>query len=315
MKNKNAISGTLRILLPYLNEYRGRLAVVGTLIVAVVLIDLVQPYLVKEAIDRYVTSATPNITAIIRMALVYFVLVLAGFAMTYYQEIMLQQVGLAIVRKIRIDLFNHIQRLALRYFDQNSSGRIIINVVSDTETLNNFFTQFLANTLRGVFSLIFIMFFMLRLNVTIALYCFLLIPLVAVITVFFQKRLRKVNAEVRNRLGIAIGFLAENLRGMAIIQIFIRKQSSKSATTSATRRCCESTILENRYILSFFNVTELLGDLGIAALLWFGGGAVIKGTVSFGVLYAFVGYIRRFFQPINTISQQMNALQSSHCGG
>lgn len=311
MKNKTAISGTLKILLPYLNEYRSRLAVVGTLIVAVVLIDLVQPYLVKEAIDRYVTSSTPNITAIIRMALAYFVLVLAGFAMTYYQEIMLQQVGLSIVRKIRVDLFNHIQRLALRYFDQNSSGRIITNVVSDTETLNNFFTQFLANTLRGGFSLIFIMFFMLRLNVTIALYCFLLIPLVAVITVFFQKRLRKVNAEVRNRLGIAIGFLAENLRGMAIIQIFHQEAKQQKRYNERNKALLQSTIIENRYMLSFFNVTELLGDLGIAALLWFGGGAVIKGTVSFGVLYAFVGYIRRFFQPINTISQQMNALQSS----
>jgi ATP-binding cassette, subfamily B, multidrug efflux pump len=311
MKNKTAISGTLKILLPYLNEYRRRLAVVGTLIVAVVLIDLVQPYLVKEAIDRYVTSSTPNITAIIRMALAYFVLVLAGFAMTYYQEIMLQQVGLSIVRKIRVDLFNHIQRLALRYFDQNSSGRIITNVVSDTETLNNFFTQFLANTLRGGFSLIFIMFFMLRLNVTIAMYCFLLIPLVAVITVFFQKRLRKVNAEVRNRLGIAIGFLAENLRGMAIIQIFHQEAKQQKRYNERNKELLQSTIIENRYMLSFFNVTELLGDLGIATLLWFGGGAVIKGTVSFGVLYAFVGYIRRFFQPINTISQQMNALQSS----
>jgi ATP-binding cassette subfamily B protein len=231
--------------------------------------------------------------------------------MTYYQEIMLQQVGLSIVRKIRVDLFNHIQRLALRYFDQNSSGRIITNVVSDTETLNNFFTQFLANTLRGGFSLVFIMFFMLRLNVTIALYCFLLIPLVAVITVFFQKRLRTVNAEVRNRLGIAIGFLAENLRGMAIIQIFHQEAKQQKRYNERNQELLRSTIIENRYMLSFFNVTELLGDLGIAALLWFGGGAVIKGTVSFGVLYAFVGYIRRFFQPINTISQQMNALQSS----
>jgi len=311
MKNNNAIRGTLKILLPYLSEYRSRLAVVGSLVVAVVLIELVQPYLVKEAIDRYVTSSTPNTTAIIRMALIYFVLVLAGFAMTYYQEIMLQQVGQSIVRKIRVDLFNHIQRLALRYFDQNSSGRIITNVVSDTETLNNFFTQFLANTLRGSFSLILIMFFMLRLNVTIALYCFLLIPLVVVITVLFQKRLRKVNAEVRNRLGIAIGFLAENLRGMAIIQIFHQEAKQQKRYNERNKALLQSSILENRYILSFFNVTELLGDLGIAALLWFGGGAVIKGTVSFGVLYAFVGYIRRFFHPINTISQQMNALQST----
>ncbi|GAM10283.1 putative multidrug resistance ABC transporter ATP-binding/permease protein YheH [Geobacter sp. OR-1] len=311
MKNKTALRGTLKILLPYLSAYRGRLAVVGSLVIAVVLIDLVQPYLVKEAIDKYVTVPTPNTTAIIRMALAYFALILAGCAMTYYQEIMLQQVGLSIVRKIRIDLFNHIQRLALRYFDQNSSGRIITNVVSDTEALNNFFTQFLANIVRGSFSLVLIMFFMLRLNVTIALYCFLLIPLVAGITVIFQKRLRKVNAEVRNRLGIAIGFLAENLRGMAIIQIFHQEAKQQQRYNERNKALMRATIIENRYILSFFNVTEILGDLGIATLLWFGGGAVIKGTVSFGVLYAFVGYIRRFFHPISTISQQMNALQSA----
>ncbi|MGB9081561.1 MAG: ABC transporter ATP-binding protein, partial [Desulfuromonadaceae bacterium] len=311
MKKKNPVRGTLKILLPYLSRYRSRLAVVGTLIVAVVLIDLVQPYLVKEAIDRYVTSSSPNSTAVMKMALGYFLLVMAGFVMTYYQETMLQQVGLSIVRRIRIDLFNHIQRLALRYFDQNSSGRIITNVVSDTEALNNFFTQFLANILRGGFSLILIMGFMLQLNVTIALYCFLLIPLVATITVFFQKRLRKVNAEVRNRLGIAIGFLAENLRGMAITQIFHQEAKQQKGYNDLNRALLRATIIENRYILSFFNVTELLGDLGIATLLWFGGGAVIRGTVSFGVLYAFVGYIRRFFHPINTISQQMNALQSA----
>ncbi len=311
MKNTNATRSTLKILLPYLRDYRGRLAVVGTLVIATVLIDLVQPYLVKEAIDTYVSITNPNRTAIIRMALAYFALIIASCAMTYYQEILLQQVGLSIVRKIRIDLFNHIQRLALRYFDQNSSGRIITNVVSDTEALNNFFTQFLANIIRGSFSLLLIMGFMLRLNVTIALYCFLLIPLVATITVFFQKRLRKVNAEVRNRLGIAIGFLAENLRGMSIIQIFHQEKKQQQRYNERNRALMRATIIENRYILSFFNVTELLGDLGIATLLWFGGGAVIKGTLSFGVLYAFVSYIRRFFQPINTISQQMNALQSA----
>lgn len=311
MSGKSATSGTLRILLPYLKASRGRLAFVGCLVVSVVMIDLMQPYLVKEAIDRYVTAARPDAPAILRMAGAYLVLVVAGFGMTYYQEIMLQQVGQSTIRQIRIDLFNHIQRLSLRYFDQNSSGRIITNVVSDTEALNNFFTQFLANMLRGGFSMILIMVFMLRLNVTMALYCFLLIPLVAAITVFFQKRLRKVNAEVRSRLAIAIGFLAENLKGMSIIQIFHQEAKQQRRYDERNRALMKATILENRLILSFFNATELLGDLGIAALLWFGGGAVIKGSVSFGVLYAFVGYIRRFFQPINTITQQMNALQSA----
>jgi ATP-binding cassette subfamily B protein len=153
--------------------------------------------------------------------------------------------------------------------------------------------------------------FMIQLDLKIALYSFILIPLVAVIAVFFQRRMRVINTEVRNRLGAAIGFLAENLQGMPIIQIFHQEAKQQQRFDERNSLLMRATIKENWYFLLFFNVTELLGDLGIAALLWYGGQSVLHGTLSFGVLYAFIGYIRRFFQPINTISQQMNTLQSS----
>ncbi len=303
--------GALTTLIPYVKIHWIRLLLVCTLVVAVVLIDLIQPWLVKEVIDRYVTISHPDPFAIMRMSLLYLVLVLLAFGLTYYQDIVLQRVGLSIVRSLRIDLFKLIQRLALRYFDQNSAGRIITNVVSDTEALNNFFTQFLANTLRGAFTLVLIMGFMLRLNVIIALYCFLLLPPVAVLAIYFQRRIRAINTEVRHRLGVVIGFLAENLSGMAIVQIFHQEAKQQKRLDERNKALLESNILENQSFLLFFNITELLGDLAIAALIWFGGKGVIDRTISFGVLYAFIGYIRRFFQPINTISQQMNPLQSS----
>jgi len=310
----NAVSatvGTWGTLAPYLHRFRGRLALVFILVTAVVCVDLVQPLLVKVAIDRYLAVPAPDEEAVLKIAGAYLGVVLISFVLTYYQEIILQHAGQAIVRAIRFDLFRHIQTLALRYFDQNSAGRIITNVVSDTEALNNLFTQFLSNTLRGVFSLVLIMGFMLRLDVKVALYCFLLIPLVAGIAVFFQRRMRAINSEVRNRLGSAIGFLAENLQGMAIIQIFHQELKQQQRFDERNRALMQATIRENWYFLLFFNVTELLGDMGIAALIWFGGQSVLHGSLSFGVLYAFIGYIRRFFQPINTISQQMNTLQSS----
>ncbi len=302
---------SLATLIPYMKPYRLRLILVCILVIAVVLIDLIQPWLVKEIIDRYVTVSHPDSGAILKISATYLGLVLLAFGLTYYQDIVLQRIGLSIVRSIRIDLFRHIQCLSLRYFDQNSAGRIITNVVSDTEALNNFFTQFLANTLRGIFSLVLIMVFMLRLDVIIALYCFLLLPPVVVLAFYFQKKIRAVNAEVRHRLGVVIGFLAENLSGMAIVQIFNQEAKQQKRLDERNKALLESTILENRWFLLFFNITELLGDLAIAALIWFGGKGVIEGTISFGVLYAFTGYIRRFFQPINTISQQMNPLQSS----
>ena len=298
-------------LAPYLKRFRLRLFLVFLLVIAVVMVDLIQPYLVKVAIDRYVAVTVPNEQAILLMAGGYLGVVLLSFALAYYQEILLQYAGQSIVRAIRIDLFRHIQTLALRYFDQNSPGRIITNVVSDTEALNNFFTQFLSNTLRGLFSLVLIMGFMAQLNLKIALYCFILIPLVAVIAVFFQRRMRAINTEVRSRLGSAIAFLAENLQGMPIIQIFHQEAKQQKQFDERNRLLVRATIRENWYFLLFFNVTELLGDLGIAALIWFGGRSVLGGALSFGILYAFIGYIRRFFQPINTISQQMSTFQSS----
>ena len=306
-----ATVGTWGTLAPYLRLFRGRLVLVFFLVTAVVCVDLVQPWLVKVAIDRYLAVPAPNENAVLKIAGAYLGVVLLASILTYYQEIILQRAGQGIVRAIRFDLFRHIQTLALRYFDQNSAGRIITNVVSDTEALNNLFTQFLSNTLRGLFSLVLIMGFMLRLDVKVALYCFLLIPLVTVIAVFFQRRMRAINSEVRNRLGSAIGFLAENLQGMAIIQIFHQELKQQQRFDERNHALMQSTIKENWYFLLFFNVTELLGDIGIAALLWFGGQSVLRGSLSFGVLYAFIGYIRRFFQPINTISQQMNTLQSS----
>ena len=311
MNEESSKKGSLATLIPYLKSHRSRLALVCFLVVAVVLIDLVQPWLVKEVIDRYVTVSKPDSGAILGMAAAYLGLVLLAFALTWYQDIVLQRIGLSIVRSLRIDLFRHIQRLALRYFDQNSAGRIMTNVVSDTEALNNFFTLFLSNTLRGVFSLLLIMAFMLHLDVTIALYCFLLIPPVVILAICFQRKILTVNTEVRHRLGVVIGFLAENLSGMTIVQIFHQEAKQQKRLEERNKALLEATILENKWFLLFFNITELFGDLAIAALVWFGGKGVIGGTISFGVLYAFVGYIRRFFQPINTISQQMNTLQSS----
>jgi ATP-binding cassette subfamily B protein len=294
-----------------MRTYRLRFILVLCLVITVVTIDLAQPYLVKEAIDRYIAVANPNAAAIAWMAAVYLGLVLLSFGLTYYQDILLQNTGQCIVRAIRVDLFKHIQRLSLRFFDQNASGRVITNIVNDTEALNNFFIQFLTNTLRGVISLFLIMFFMLRLNVPIALYCFILVPVIIIASFFFQKMLHKVNVQIRNRLSAAIAFLAENLNGMAIVQIFHQEAKQQKEFDSRNKALLKATLKENRIMLLFFNVTELMGDLGVAILIWFGGQAVIRGAISFGALYAFIGYIRRFFLPVNIITQQLNILQST----
>lgn len=301
--------GEFKVLTPYLQRHWRPLALV-LLIIVVVIIDLAQPYLVKEAIDRYVTVFHPDGRAILRLAGVYLGLILLAFLLSWYVEILLQQVGQTIVRELRLHLFRHIQSLSLRYFDQTGAGRIITNVVSDTEAISNFFTQFLANSLRGLLSILLILGFMIHLDLTLALYCSLLIPLVVAVSIYFQGRLRAINSEIRSRLGTVIAFLAENLHGMAIVQIFHQERKQQERFVARNQAHIKATIRENHYFLLFFNVTELIGDLAIATLVWFGGAAVLHGALSFGVLYAFIGYIRRFFQPLNTLTQQLNILQA-----
>lgn len=296
---------------PYIRTFRYRLFFVLSLVVIVVLIDLAQPYLVKEAIDRYLVVANPDTGGILRMAALYLGMSLAACGLTYYQDILLQYSGQAIVREIRADLFRHIQKLSLRYFDQHSAGSIITNIVNDTESLNNFFTQFLPNTLRGLLSLVLIMGFMLRLDVTIALYCFILVPIVLAISLSLRRKLSKIYREIRSRLSATIAFLAENLTGMAIVQIFHQEAKQLRKFDERNSSLLEANVRENRLNVLLNNLTELVGDLGVAALVWFGGRGVIHGAVSFGLLYAFIGYVRRFFQPINVITQQFNTFQSS----
>jgi ATP-binding cassette subfamily B protein len=311
MSRKSQAQTALSIFFPYMRKYRRRVIFVFSLIITVVAIDLAQPYLLKEAIDRYIAVSNPNALAIAWMAVVYLGIVSLSFGLTYLQDVFLQRTGQSVVREIRVELFRHIQRLSLRYFDQNASGSIITNIVNDTEALNNFFTEFLANTLRGVLSLILIMFFMLRLNVTIALYCFLLVLLVVIVSFFFRRMLHRVNVQIRSLLSSAIAFLAENLNGMAIVQIFHQEAKQQKEFDNRNKTLLKATIQESKVMLLFFNFTELFSDLAVAAMIWFGGRAVIQGAISFGVLYAFIGYIRRFFQPIVIITQQFNTLQST----
>jgi ATP-binding cassette subfamily B multidrug efflux pump len=301
---------TFDILIPYIKRYRLRMAGLFFLIVVVVGIDLAQPIIVKEAIDKHISVANPDAGAIALIAGLYLVVVLLAFGLTYFQDILLQSTGQSIVREIRTNLFRHIQSLSLKYFDQNASGRIITNVVSDTEALNNFFSDFLPNTLRGLFTLTMIIIFMFQLNLKFALYCFLVVPVIIIVSRYFQEKLRKINQEMRSRLSAVIAFLAENLAGMSIVQIFHQEKKQYRAFDAKNKLLLESTMVENRMTLLFFLFTEALGDIGVAALVWFGSGSVIRGTVSFGVLYAFIGYIRRFFMPINTITMQLNILQS-----
>jgi ATP-binding cassette subfamily B protein len=224
---------------------------------------------------------------------------------------LLQLAGQQIIRKIRIDLFTHIERQGMAYFDNNAIGRLVTHVANDTETVSQFFTQFFLSLIRDGLSVVMIVIAMFELDARIAAECMLVIPVIVFISILFRRSLRRAYQTTRTRLSNIVAFLAENLAGMRIIQIFQQERRQAEAFRELALTHRTASIHEYGVSVLFNRSFELLGNVAVAAVAWVGGTAVLHHAMPFGTLYAFISYIRQFFGPINSITQQWNTLQSS----
>ncbi len=302
---------SLAHLLPFARPYIGYFAVVFVLVVIYNAASVLQPYLVKIAIDRDISVAHLDLHGLIAVSLVYIGAVIASVAANYFQILLLQYVGQSIVRKIRIRLFSHIESQSMSFFDNNSLGRLVTNVSSDTETVSQFFTQFFLSMVRDGLSLVMIIAVMFELSPRIAAYCMVLLPIIFAISLLFRKRLRTAYQTTRTRLSNVVSFLAENLAGMRITQIFHQEDRQAERFRSLNEAHRSANVHEYQVSVQFNRALDLLGNVAVAGVVWVGGNAVIGHMILFGTLYAFITYIRQFFQPINSITQQWNTLQSS----
>ncbi|MFD2116679.1 ABC transporter ATP-binding protein [Paenibacillus yanchengensis] len=300
-----------RTLLKYMKPFRVTLFIVSVSTLIAILSDLLQPYLMKIAIDDNLLSDKQDFKQLIYICAIYFGLSLSSFIFTYIQNNLLQYIGQNIVAKIRKELFEHISKLSMRYFDRVSSGSLITNVSSDTEALNQFFNQVLLSLFRDGLMLVFILVMMFQLDTELALYCLVLLPIIFVIAILFRTKIRKAYQTTRARLSQTVAFVAENLNGMQLIQVFHQEKEQQKQFVEKNQSYYNANLREIKLNVLFRSSFEILANLSIALVTWLGGKAVLGTTLEFGVLYAFITYIRQFFQPINTITQQWNTFQSA----
>lgn len=273
--------------------------------------DLFQPYLVKIAIDDNLMIGKNDFSALIMICLLYGGLSISSMFFSYIQNNLLQFAGQSIVAKIRKDLFQHIFKQSMSYYDKTPSGSLITHVSSDTETLNQFFTQVLLSLVRDSMTLIFIIVLMYHLDPMLTLYSMIVIPIIVLIAVGFRSYMRKTYQLSRSKLSQMVAFTAENLSGMHLIQAFHQEKEQMSRFTDKNTGYFRANLREIRTSVLFNRSFDILGNLSIAFITWVGGIAVFDKAIEFGVLYAFITYIRQFFQPINNITQQWNTLQST----
>ncbi|WP_138495969.1 ABC transporter ATP-binding protein [Paenibacillus pinistramenti] len=290
-----------------------KLAFTGVFICALLGIsaDLLQPYLVKIAIDDHLAAGKKEFGIIALIAGVYLGISIVSFVFTYLQNNVLQYAGQSIVAKLRNDLFGHISRLSMSYFDKIHRGSLVTNVSSDTETISQFFTQVLLSLIRDGMTLVLIIVFMFRLDAALAWYCLIALPVIGLVAFLFRRYLREAYQTTRSRLSRLIGFIAENLSGMGLIQAFRQEQEQTRRFMEHNQSYWEGNMREVRANVLFNRTFDFLGNAALVLVVWLGGMAVFHKQIEVGVLYAFTSYIRQFFTPINQITMQWNTFQST----
>lgn len=261
--------------------------------------------------DSYALFRQADISGINRLSLFFVIAILLAFVFNYAQVVILNYTSQKVIYNIRQELYEHIQSLSISYFDKNPIGRLVTRVSNDTENLNEMYTSVLINLFKDLFMLVGITFIMFQMNSTLAIISLLFIPLVIAASIVFRNKVRVLYRLSRAQLAKINSKLNENISGMRTIQIFEKQKKIAEDFSGINQDYLETTKKEIKLFAIFRPSMEVIRSLAIAAIIYYAGGEVISGVMEFGVLYAFIEYLQRFFQPILDLTEKYNIMQSA----
>ena len=246
-----------------------------------------------------------------QIALLFLLVITLGFVFNYIQIYLLNYTGQKIIYNMRQELFTHLQKLSLSFYDKNPVGRLVTRVTNDMQNLNEMYTSVLVNLFKDILLLVGIMITMLNMNARVALICFSVIPLIVLSAAIFRLKARQAYRETRVKLAKINATLSENISGMKLIQIF-NNEAFKYDEFDVINKEHKKASMQELLVFAVFRPTmDLLYSLALSALIWYGGARVLSGELPFGILFAFVNYIEQFFQPINDLTEKFNILQGA----
>ncbi len=299
----------LRRLVSYLRPYRAQVAAALLLLFAGAALELAGPYLTRIALDRALPAG--DLPLLGRLAGLYLAALVLAFAAEYLHTLLGAWIGQTVMFDLRTEVFTHLQRLSLRYFDRHPVGRLMTRVTNDVEQLNEAFSSGLVTIFGDLFTLLFILGVMVHLDWRLALVTFTVLPLVTAAAFLFRGLIRHAYREIRVRIARINAFTQEHVGGMRVVQLFGRETAVMKRFRRINADHLEAHLRSIRYYALFFPVIEVLTAVALALILWYGGGATLQGTLSVGVIAAFLQYTRRFFRPIQDLSEKYNILQAA----
>ncbi|MBI4466648.1 MAG: ABC transporter ATP-binding protein [Acidobacteria bacterium] len=313
-------------LLLYLRPYRASVTLAVLLLILHSIVQVVVPLFFKVAIDLYIQPrpGTPNelawltrllspdpLSGLNQLAFVFVVLLLVGFAVGYWQAYTMLMTGQRVMYDLRMQIFGHLQRLQVAFFDHNPVGRLVTRATNDVDQLNEMFTAGVVAIFGDLLVLIGIVSVLLYLDWKLALLTFASLPLIGGVSILFRNFVRDCYRRTRIAIARINAFLSEHLSGMTVVQLFNRERRAAAQfgeINDQNRLAWRDAIFAHAL---FYPAVEVLAVLAIAVVVAYGGSRVLAGTAQLGTLVAFLFYARRFFQPIQDLSEKYNILQSA----
>ncbi|HSE94206.1 MAG TPA: ABC transporter ATP-binding protein [Methylomirabilota bacterium] len=272
-------------------------------------VELLQPYLLKVAIDEHIlTGDWPGLTGVAGLFLAVLVTLAALRAVESY---LMQLTGLRVMHDLRALLFRHLLRLEAAFFDRTPVGRLMTRVLNDAEAVSEAFTAGLFAVMGDVVTLAGVVAVMLWMDWRLALVTFSLIPVLGTVAGWFRVHARDAYREVRRRLARLNGFLHESLQGMTVIQLFARERHETEAFRRLNRDYRRAMFGSTVWEASLYATVEALGSAALALLIWYSAGRIAAETLTFGTLVAFIQYTNRFFLPIRDLGAKYTVMQAA----
>ena len=296
-------------LLKYAAPYWWQFLICLLLVLGITVIEIYRPILTGKAIDLFSESA--DFSEIAGLSVQYIIVLVLGFLFNFLNTWILQLTGQTIIYNIRQEVFEHVHKLSMRFFDITPVGKIVTRVTNDVEALNEMYTQILVRLIKNIAKIIGLMIVMFLLNAKLAVLALCLMPLIVVLTMVFKSISKTTYRIVRTKLTSLNTYLSEHLSGMKVIQIFAKEHEKDMEFKDRARDLFHASYREMLVFAIFRPLMYILSIVALCIILGAGSNIVLKGVITAGTLYIFSDYIRSFFEPIQELAEQFSTLQSA----
>lgn len=296
-------------LLCYIKPYRLLLGITVFLLLLTALLEIAGPYLIKVAIDNYLTPK--KYSGFLYIVILFGAVIIFEFAFRFFQQYLTEYLGQKIMYDMRMDIFRHVQKMQMSFFDKNPVGRILTRITTDVQALNELLSSGVVTFFGDIFMILGITIVMLTLNLRLSLITFSVLILLTAATIIFRKKVRISFKTIRAKISNMNSYIHEVISGITTVKLFNRENLNNKEFDNINKEYTLQYLKTIFYYSVFFPAVGLISSLAVALIIWYGGTNVVKNILTFGTLVAFIQYIEKFFHPISDLSEKFGIIQEA----